>query len=380
MNMAQLGEFAFNDLTAFEDYEITPAKDIDYLNGVSTLDLVMIQRHILGAVYLDSPYKIIAADIDNSETITAIDLIELRKLILGIYNEFPLNDSWRFVDAAHTFVDETNPFPYPEAILYTDLAVDQMSSNFMGVKIGDVNGSVQANFNSTSVEKRSNDSYEIAIQNAATEKGNTRIQFVAQEDIDVAGIQLTLDMSSKNQEIIAVIPMTLDISNENIAWDRIADGQLVMSWNGVSDVAIVEGEVLFEVLLSGSSVGSPVQLIDGPLSSEVYESTGQEIDVREITITDRTSQAQDVAFSVNQNVPNPFKDETVIEFVLPTDSQVTFTVTDQNGRTIYSKTNTYNAGNQQIVVQADDLNASGVMYYQLSTEQYTTTKRMIIIR
>ena len=380
MNMAQSGEFAFTDLTAFEDYEITPAKDIDYLNGVSTLDLVMIQRHILGAVYLDSPYKIIAADIDNSETITAIDLIELRKLILGIYNEFPLNDSWRFVDASHTFVDETNPFPYPEAILYTDLAVDQMASNFMGVKIGDVNGSVQANFNSTSVEKRSNDSYEIAIQNAATEKGNTRIQFVAQEDIDVAGIQLTLDMSSNNQEIIAVIPMTLDISNENIAWDRIADGQLVMSWNGVSDVAIVEGEILFEVLLSGSGIGSPVQLMDGPLSSEVYESTGQEIEVREITITDRTSQAQDIAFSVNQNVPNPFKDETVIEFVLPTDSQVTFNVTDQNGRTIYSKTNNYNAGNQQIVVQADDLNASGVLYYQLSTEQYTTTKRMIIIR
>jgi hypothetical protein len=42
-----------NDL----DYEVTASKAGDFLNGVSTLDLVMIQRHILGIQALATPYK-----------------------------------------------------------------------------------------------------------------------------------------------------------------------------------------------------------------------------------------------------------------------------------------------------------------------------------
>ena len=39
------------------DYEVSGSKNIDYVNGVSTLDLVMIQRHILGVEEFTSPYK-----------------------------------------------------------------------------------------------------------------------------------------------------------------------------------------------------------------------------------------------------------------------------------------------------------------------------------
>jgi len=70
----------------------------------------MIQRHILGLAELDSPYKLIAADINNSESITGSDLLALRKMVLGINTEFPNNHSWRAIDAAHEFVDATNPW------------------------------------------------------------------------------------------------------------------------------------------------------------------------------------------------------------------------------------------------------------------------------
>jgi len=79
----------------------------NYLNGVTTLDLVLIQQHVLGISALDSPFKIIAADINSDERVTAIDLVELRKLILGVYTELPQNDSWRFVDATQTFADRS---------------------------------------------------------------------------------------------------------------------------------------------------------------------------------------------------------------------------------------------------------------------------------
>jgi hypothetical protein len=77
---------------------------------VSTLDLVLIQKHLLGRAKLNSPYKLIAADANRSGVITALDLLEIRKLILGITNKFQNNTSWRFVDDFYEFPDPYNPF------------------------------------------------------------------------------------------------------------------------------------------------------------------------------------------------------------------------------------------------------------------------------
>ncbi|RLA19607.1 MAG: hypothetical protein DRQ56_05050, partial [Gammaproteobacteria bacterium] len=78
-------------------YTIEPKRDDNHMNGVSTLDLVRIQKHLLGLEPFTSPYKLIAADANNSESVTALDLVEIRKLILGLNLEFPNNESWRFV-------------------------------------------------------------------------------------------------------------------------------------------------------------------------------------------------------------------------------------------------------------------------------------------
>ncbi len=95
---AQDGKFTFHSVPLGEDYMITPERNDEHRNGVSTLDLVRIQKHLLGKELFTSPYQYIAADANNTQTISAIDLIEIRKLILGIYTEYPANKSWRFVE------------------------------------------------------------------------------------------------------------------------------------------------------------------------------------------------------------------------------------------------------------------------------------------
>ena len=60
------------------------SKDVDYMNGVSTLDLVKIQRHILRIrESLDSPYKLIAADVNGDNDVKASDLDRIEKVDLG---------------------------------------------------------------------------------------------------------------------------------------------------------------------------------------------------------------------------------------------------------------------------------------------------------
>jgi hypothetical protein len=121
---------------------ITPSKSSDPLNGVSTFDLIQIQRHILNIKTFDSPYQYIAADINRSGAVTTLDLIQLRKVILGIDANFANNSSWRFINADHIFQDPTNPLKeyLPETIRIGPLYRIR-NAEFIGIKIGDLNGS-----------------------------------------------------------------------------------------------------------------------------------------------------------------------------------------------------------------------------------------------
>ncbi len=74
--------------------------DVDYsspLEGVTSYDLVQISKHILSIEPFENPFQIIAADVNNSGSITTFDIVELRKLILGIYNKLPNNSYFRYV-------------------------------------------------------------------------------------------------------------------------------------------------------------------------------------------------------------------------------------------------------------------------------------------
>ena len=129
------GRFRFGSVPYNESYTITPARNDNHKNGVSTLDLVRIQKHLLGIEVFTSPYQFIAADANNNQQVSAIDMIEIRKLVLGIYPTFPQNQSWRFVDVG-TGITLENPWQHSEIIQITDLASDSMMYNdFVAVKV-----------------------------------------------------------------------------------------------------------------------------------------------------------------------------------------------------------------------------------------------------
>jgi hypothetical protein len=161
------------------------------LNGVDVDDLTIISEHILGIRGMESPFQHIAADASNSGSITTLDIVELRKLILGIYTELPNNTSWRYIpelcftdpsfeEEFYDFGTWPNPFdavwvnpeepliPSPIIRTYGNgplltspnssswmdhvslnptsiLAEDVDSWSFWGVKIGDVNCSAISN-------------------------------------------------------------------------------------------------------------------------------------------------------------------------------------------------------------------------------------------
>lgn len=140
------GAYSFVGLARDDSHFLTPKLNENPLNGVSTFDIVLIQRHILGIQVLSSPYKMIAADVNNSRSISTLDMIQLRKLILGLDTKFTNNRAWRFVDAAYVFPNPTKPWQgsFPESSSIASWR-PTASSNFVAIKIGDLNSSAKVN-------------------------------------------------------------------------------------------------------------------------------------------------------------------------------------------------------------------------------------------
>lgn len=144
------GNYSFEDVTNIENITFTLEKDTDPLNGVSTLDYVLGAQHILGIEPFDTADKYLAMDVNKSGSVTVLDLVHLRRVILGLSEGFPNNQSWRFVDetqfASISFAQENTP-EYDLNITYDFNLTSGQSTviNFVGIKVGDINGNANGN-------------------------------------------------------------------------------------------------------------------------------------------------------------------------------------------------------------------------------------------
>ncbi|MEM1214702.1 MAG: hypothetical protein AAGJ82_03400 [Bacteroidota bacterium] len=137
------GTYQFEQVTTGTDLSLTPYLNDDHLNGVTTLDIILMAKHILGVQPFDNPYQFIAADVNRSGSVSTLDLITVRKLILNMYTHFPNNTSWRFVATDYAFPSTNNPWVevFPELVNFNNFS-GEATQDWIGIKIGDVNGTV----------------------------------------------------------------------------------------------------------------------------------------------------------------------------------------------------------------------------------------------
>jgi len=367
------GNFLFTNVPYNGDYTVTPIKDNDPLNGVSTFDLVLINKHILGIEPLNSPYKMIAADANNSRSITTFDIVELRKLILGIYTELPNNTSWRFVDADFGFPNQQNPFQtiFPETKQIQDLATDHLAEHFVAVKVGDVNGTAVAN-NLVSVDDRRAGTLLFDLQERRVKAGETfTLRFRAAER--ALGYQFTLLFP--NLEVVDVQPgeaMTLanfGIFNSEHALTTSFDNEQVTASFDVSFRAKAAGDLSNMLTVSGRITKAEAYNLSRERQAVALRFNG----------TAGPVIAQQ-GFELYQNTPNPWTTRTQIGFYLPEASEATLTVFDETGRTVYGTTGETGKGHNAFSLERALLNTAGVLYYRVETPTDSAVRTMIQVK
>lgn len=373
------GEYSFDKLVEGRDYTVTPRLEGDDVNGVTTFDLIIIRRHILGIQLFDSPYKMIAADANNSRTISTLDMVLLQKLILGIDVKLTLNSSWRFIDAAYKFKDPTNPWKdgFPEVVNINNLVGQKINASFIAVKIGDVNGSATLpSLAPPAAQRQSPNRLLIDIEGQELRFGQTYTVAVKIKDLaDIQGYQFGLQYNVQKLEL-------QDVKNGLAKTDHIAvfadEGLINTNWFTEKQVSVNDTTMFYLVFRAKANVklGEVLQLSSRRLRAEAYNFDDQRM---ELSLRFNDQNIQTPGFELFQNVPNPFQEETLIRFYLPEATKGSLVIYDASGRILQAYSANYAAGMNTISVQQQNGNdlPSGVLYYAFRSNRFMGTKKMI---
>ncbi|MFZ1704774.1 MAG: T9SS type A sorting domain-containing protein [Saprospiraceae bacterium] len=371
------GHFKFSNLAKLNEYTVNPILNKDHGNGVSTLDLVLIQRHILDVQKLDSPYKIIASDVNNDMKVNTIDLVELRKVILGINQEFTNNRSWRFVETSQT-MNPSAPFPFIDKVQLSNLDYNIGGLDFIGVKIGDVNQSVEMKAKGNNSESRS--MLQLTQNRVSGKAGEiVEVNLSGEELNKVVGMQMSLFLPSEMGKIVDIQSAILRINDDNIAWNRSDAGIVNLSWNTHQEIELGSQAITIKVKLNRDVLGAGLlSLLDGGLEPEIYTLDGNGVKNNRFHFATVDNLLE--KFELFQNVPNPFSGKTSIGFQLPQDGDVKITIYDVTGKVIYTQASYFGKGRHNVDVDLEQLDIDGLLYYRLDTRTDSAVKRMIAIK
>ncbi|MBK9641378.1 MAG: T9SS type A sorting domain-containing protein [Saprospiraceae bacterium] len=162
----------------------------------------------------------------------------------------------------------------------------------------------------------------------------------------------------------------------------LANGYLTTSWNSSKGETIAPDQILFTLTFRALGSGKLAQklgITSDITRSEAYNAQGQELSIKLGTRTAKGFEETGV-FELYQNEPNPFNKQTVVNYRLPKAGAVKMTIYDLSGKVLRVYELKGQKGLNTIQLKRDDLNADGILYYQLDADDHTATKRMILTR
>jgi len=168
------------------------------------------------------------------------------------------------------------------------------------------------------------------------------------------------------------IAWDLDFRNGNEAWSPLGF-ELIYSLDAGStriSIPTPDSSLIFDIIfpdsLHGFAVGREGAIIKyNPPIINFVEEIDEDIPER---------------FSLFQNYPNPFNPSTTISYSIPTEGYVTLKVYDVLGNEVASLVDERkHSGTFDVHYNASVL-SSGIYYYQLVTSEFTSTKKLILMK
>ena len=155
-------------------------------------------------------------------------------------------------------------------------------------------------------------------------------------------------------------------------------GYITTSWNSLPTSSThsqnTTGESLFQLTFEAQQTGELKDLLhvsSAITTAEAYAPDGTVLDIQLVV------QEPTVDFTLAQNTPNPFNEQTAINFTIPSANNVQLHVLNTQGKILHQETIQAQKGTNTF-----HLNQSlppGTYFYQLASPFGILTKRMIVV-
>ncbi|PHI21604.1 hypothetical protein CEQ90_01970 [Lewinellaceae bacterium SD302] len=355
------GLYQFTSLDAGNDYTVEPTHNPAInLGNVTTADLIMISRHILGLEPLTGEYQLLAANANQDANVNILDIIAIRRVILGLDNSFQATNSWRFYVSG----DDS----HAETFTQNNLEGSITGVDFVAVEMGNVTDA-SADFQGPDSNNSARSTMGLNVQDIDMKAGNTyEVNFTA---ADMIGFQGTLELGAGVQ-LVDVTSAALEAGNFNLT--NAAQGLIAVSYNG-------EAGDLFTLTVRATNdaqLSDVLNMTDRITAAEAYGQNGEVANL-DIDFTNGVAVANE--FALEQNTPNPFADVTKIGYNLPTAATATLTVQDIQGRVLLVREFDAAAGYNTIELEVSALQgATGVMTYTLVAGEQSATRKLVVLK
>ncbi len=364
-------------------YTITPSKDTKPLCGVSTLDIVLMTKHISGVQPIPDWWRLVAADVNNNGKITVADIVELRKMILGINTQFSSNTAWRFFDASKV------PTSLIEYITIASLQKDELANNFRGVKIGDVSGNwCDTDKDNCINAQRPSEEQDIFITDIAAREGEEFDIFVKIGENQVPILYGTaFDFDRDAIEIIGVERAEIPyLTEDNFAINR-EENKVKMLWamDGEEPVLFRQGQEFFKIKARAKrEIASLENLVtlDESFENVTYSTDSEEGKALRINFRGaeyRHLSAESKSKTNNSATLNLAGDVLSINYYSTDSGNTRLSVYDLQGRLITQKNFTSQFGYNNAQVELQNQVQSEVYFYLLETPQYPISGKFVRI-
>ncbi|MCB9298052.1 MAG: T9SS type A sorting domain-containing protein [Lewinellaceae bacterium] len=369
-----------------ESYVLAACKtDTEDLScGISTFDLVLISKHILGVEQFEDPRDLIAADVNGVDGITTLDLIELRKAILGISATFAGAPHWRFIPCGYTF-----PIPdplvngIPECVEFN--SATGYKACFDAIKVGDIDCSC-ANDLVTGGE------FVLAMEENTPPEGSgendVRIDVAPTGTAYLSALQFALQFDTNYLSFSGFVQDAMLVDSNAYSFQEEADGVVRLAWydlDGDSTAFTPNDNILSLVFTPQEEVEDPLSYlsIDSALLRPLaFANDGAALEVRLQSLEGGGRPAPGIgtpggaALSIPP-VPNPFRQGLSFHISAPASLEARLSIFNASGKQVYAEALALDAGRQKVQLPAAHAWPEGAYFYHLQAGKSIRSGRVV---